>query len=129
MRVHSFSVVAACVLFSVAGQAIGAGVRGKIAAVTVYRGQALVTRVVEVPKDIGVNREVVVTDLPGGLEAASLYAEGEQTVKVQSVRYRARPVMVDVNEDVRKVDERIEELARKLSVNARHDAATRRPVP
>ena len=120
MRPHTFRVVAACMLFSIAGQAMGAGVRGKVAAVTVYRGQALVTRVVEVPKDIGANREVVVTDLPGGLEAASLYAEGEQTVKVQSVRYRARPVMVDVNEDVRKVDEKIEEIGRKIAANTRH---------
>ncbi len=122
MRTHTFRVVAACMLFSLAGQAMGAGVRGKVAAVTVYRGQALVTRVVEVPKDIGANREVVVTDLPGGLEAASLYAEGEQTVKVQSVRYRARPVMVDVNEDVRKIDEKIEDIARKTAANTRHVA-------
>lgn len=122
MRTHTFRFVAACMLFSLAGQAMGAGIRGKVAAVTVYRGQALVTRVVEVPKDIGANREVVVTDLPGGLEAASLYAEGEQTVKVQSVRYRARPVMVDVNEDVRKIDEKIEDIARKTAANTRHVA-------
>ena len=48
--------------------------KGKLDEVTVYRGQALVTRLVEVPGPAGL-REVVITDLPEHVQPASIYAE------------------------------------------------------
>lgn len=77
--------------------------RGKIESVTVYRGQALVTRALELKQAAGL-AEVVVTDLPPRVLAGSLYAEGGSGVQVRSVQFRTRPVAQDVREDVRKID-------------------------
>jgi len=80
--------------------------KGKLDEVTVYRGQALVTRLVEVPGPAGL-REVVVTELPEHVQPASIYAESADGVEVRSVLYRIRPVEQDVREEVRKLDEQI----------------------
>jgi uncharacterized protein (TIGR02231 family) len=91
---------------------------GVIESVTVYRGQALVTRRVEIPAGAAGVSEIVVSGLPARLQAASLHAEGEG-LTVQSVRYRTRPVPQDVREEVREVDARIADLEQKLGANAR----------
>ncbi|MBI3463885.1 MAG: mucoidy inhibitor MuiA family protein [Planctomycetes bacterium] len=93
--------------------------KGKLDAVTVYRGQALVTRLVEVPGPAGL-REVVVTDLPEHVVPASIYAESADSAEVRSVRYRVRPVLQDVREEVRKLDEQIRELQDQIVANQRH---------
>ncbi len=80
--------------------------KGKLDEVTVYRGQALVTRLVEVPGPAGL-REVVVTELPEHVQPASIYAESADGVEVRSVLYRIRPVEQDVREEVRKLDAEI----------------------
>ncbi|MGE0479259.1 MAG: mucoidy inhibitor MuiA family protein [Phycisphaerae bacterium] len=80
--------------------------RGTVDAITVYRGQALVTRVVDVPPAAGLH-ELVVTDLPEQVVPGSLYAESSGALEVRSVRYRVRPVAADVREEVRKLDEQI----------------------
>lgn len=96
---------------------------GKIDAVTVYRGQAVVTRAVELPRVLpaaaGTVQEIVVTDLPAHLRPESLHAETTPGVRVRSVTYRTRPVVQDTREEVRAIDARIEELQGKLGVNAR----------
>src|SRR5689334_6592322 len=73
--------------------------KGSIEAVTVYRGQALVTRLVDVPKALadaaGTVREVIVTDLPPKIRPESLHAESSEDLKVRSVRFRQRPVVQD----------------------------------
>jgi len=80
---------------------------GRIDAVTVYRGQALVTREVELPGKAGLH-EIVVTDLPDRILPTSLYAEsGGGSVEVRSVRYRVMPVKEDVREEVRVLDDQI----------------------
>ncbi|MCC6675789.1 MAG: mucoidy inhibitor MuiA family protein [Phycisphaerales bacterium] len=76
---------------------------GAIEAVTVYRGQALVTRVVEVPGPAGL-REIIVTDLPSRVLPGSIHAESSAAVQVRSVRFRTRPVSQDVREEVRQLD-------------------------
>jgi len=81
---------------------------GRIDAVTVYRGQALVTRLVDVPGPPGL-REVVVTDLPDRVVPASIYAESADGVVVRSVRYRVRPVAHDVRDEVRALDAKLAE--------------------
>ncbi len=97
---------------------------GRIEAVTVYRGQALVTRAVElsakgVAEAAGGVREIVVTNLPPRVRAESLHAEASPNVKVRSVSFRARPVVEDTREEVRKLDARIEQIRDQLGANKR----------
>ena len=53
---------------------------GKVDAVTVYRGQAIVTRLVDIPAPAGLH-ELVVSDLPEQVLPASLYAESADGVE------------------------------------------------
>ena len=89
---------------------------GKIDAVTVYRGQALVTRTIDPPALGGDGTaELVITDLPANVVPGSLYAESDSaSVEVRSVRYRTRPVQEDVREEVRTIEEKIEEVQRQI---------------
>ena len=59
----------------------------QVTAVTVYQGNALVTRLVDVPDGKGLV-EVVVTPLPPSTVDSSLYAEGTDGLRVLSSRYR-----------------------------------------
>lgn len=80
--------------------------RGTIDAVTVYRGQALVTRVVELPATVGL-ADVVVTDLPPQVLPASIFAEVDGDAEVRHIRPRTRAVLDDVQDGVRKLDAEI----------------------
>lgn len=93
-------------------------VTGKVSAVTVYQGQALVTRSIDLTGIAGLS-EVVVTNLPENVLPASLYAEPDLGVEIRSVRYRVRPTQRDVRTEVRELDDRIEELNDQLAANAR----------
>ena len=84
---------------------------GRIDEVTVYRGQALVTRVVETGAAGGL-QEIVVGGLPQAVVPSSLYADAAPGVAVRSIRYRERPIDRDVREEVRALDERIEAVQR-----------------
>jgi hypothetical protein len=88
--------------------------KGKLEAVTVYRGQALVTRVVDVTGAAGL-REIVVGDLPPAIDPNNLFAESSDSIEVRSVLYRERPVDQDVRADVRKFDDQIRDLQDKLA--------------
>jgi Domain of unknown function (DUF4139)/N-terminal domain of unknown function (DUF4140) len=90
--------------------------KGRLDEVTVYRGQALVTRLVEVPGPAGL-REVVVSDLPDHVQPASIYAESADGVEVRSVLYRIRPVEQDVREEVRKLDGQIRSVQDAVQTN------------
>jgi hypothetical protein len=91
---------------------------GKIDAVTVYRGQALITRLVDVPAPAGL-REVVVTGLPEQVVPGSLFAEAGDGVEVRSVRFRTRPVAQDVREDVRKLESQIRDATDAIAADTR----------
>ncbi len=91
---------------------------GKIDSVTVYRGQALVARVVELPAPGGL-REIVVTDLPVQVVPGSLFAESADGTEVRSVLYRERAVSQDVREEVRKLDEQIRGVQDEQAANTR----------
>ena len=86
---------------------------GTIDAVTVYRGQAMVTRLVEVPAGEGLRR-VVVESLPAAIESGSIYAESRGELTVRSVRYRTRPVREDVRQAVREIDKQFEQTQRQI---------------
>jgi hypothetical protein len=88
--------------------------RGSIDAVTVFRGQALVSRLVEIPGEAGLH-ELIITDLPEHVVPGSLFAESADGVEVRSVLYRQRPVTQDIREEVRKLDEQIQAVQDKLA--------------
>ncbi len=92
---------------------------GQIDSVTVYRGQALVTRKIDLPRKAGLH-EIVVTNLPDRIIPSSIYAESgstdaDESVAVRSVRYRVIPVQNDVRDDVRKLDEEIDSVNDQLN--------------
>lgn len=108
---------ATLLLAALAGTALGqTETKGTIDAVTVYRGQAVVTRVIDVGTGAGL-KEIVVTDLPPAILAESLYAEADTGIDVRSVRYRQRAVAEDAREDVRKLEQEIRTLADLLETS------------
>ena len=86
---------------------------GTISKVTVYRGQALVSRTINVdlPADAS---ELIVEDLPSMIIPESLYAQALGDVKVLSVRYRERAVGEDTREEVNQLDAEIERVKNQL---------------
>lgn len=123
MRRHLIlaSILTLCVLSTAARAEEPNVLRGKVDAVTVYRGQALVTRVVDLPASSGLS-EVIVSELPDRLVPSSLFAESADGVEVRSVRYRERAVPQDVRESVRKLDEQIKKLGEALAANHKMQA-------
>lgn len=81
----------------------------KITAVTVYQGQALVTREVSVPEGDG-TVELVVTPMPAQAVDSSLYTEGTEGLRVLSTRFRTRAVKDDTRREVREKQEQIKQL-------------------
>src|SRR5919112_1750880 len=81
----------------------------KITEVTVYQGQALVTREVSVPEGDG-TVELVVTPLPAQVVDSSLYTEGADGLRVLSTRFRSRAVKEDTRQEVREKEEQIKTL-------------------
>lgn len=86
---------------------------GTISKVTVYRGQALVTRTVKVDLPAGTS-ELIVTDLPARIVPESLYAQTSGKIKVLSVRYREKAVKEDTREEVKRLDAQIEKTKSQL---------------
>jgi len=90
------------------------GVKGTVEAVTLYRGQALVTR--SVPVDAGAGRvELVVASLPQQVVPDSLFAEGGDGIEIRAVRFRSRAVGEEPRDDIRKLDGEIEIVQDKVA--------------
>lgn len=94
---------------------------GKVSQVTLYRGQALVTRVVAIEGDGGA-REIVVGNLPEQIVPNSLFAEGGEAVEVRAVRFRTRAVGEEPREEVRKLDEEIRQVQQQIDLAAKRQA-------
>ena len=96
-------------------QAVGqtASTTGTIERVTVYRGQALVTRSIEseLPAD---GTELIVRDLPANIIPDSIYAQASDGTRVLSVRYRQHAVEEDTRDEVKELDQRMEAVRHKL---------------
>jgi uncharacterized protein (TIGR02231 family) len=88
---------------------------GTISKVTVYRGQALVTRRIEVEAPAGTS-ELVVPGLPANILPESIYAQSSGDVKILSVRYRQHAVNEDTREEVRQLDAQIESVNHDIKV-------------
>ncbi|MEN6308580.1 MAG: mucoidy inhibitor MuiA family protein, partial [Anaerohalosphaeraceae bacterium] len=83
---------------------VGVGVAN--ASVSLYRGQALVTRTIEIPSGGG-DMELLVENLPEKILPESLYAQSDGTISVLSVRYREKVVKEDMREEVKALQEQI----------------------
>src|SRR5262249_46029047 len=81
----------------------------RIAHVTVYQNNALVTREVDVPEGTG-TLELVVSPLPPQTVNTSLYSEGSEGLRVLTTRFRLRPVKEDTREEVRKAEAHLKQL-------------------
>lgn len=86
---------------------------GVISTVTVYRGQALITRTLSVDVPAGTS-ELIVKDLPDRIVPESIYAQTSDGTKVLSVRYREKAVMEDTREEVRQLEAEIEQTQHQL---------------
>src|SRR5262245_9878070 len=91
--------------------AVGKAAASRVVAVTVYPLSALVTREVDVPAGTG-TVELTVTPLPPTTVQSSLYAEGSEALRVLSTRFRSRPVFEDTREDVRRLQDELQQLER-----------------
>lgn len=88
-------------------------VTGEISEVIVYRGQALVTRVIELDLSKG-GSEIVVEKLPLKIISESLYAQVSDGAVVSSVRYREKAVREDTRQEVKELNLKIEQVHTKI---------------
>ena len=111
-KIFTVAIVAICLLTATVF-AEAPTTTGTISRVTVYRGQALVTRTINVdlPPDTS---ELIVTNLPNNIIPESLYAQTSGDIKVMSVRYREKAVKEDTREEVKKLNEQIEEVTKQI---------------
>ncbi len=88
----------------------------KVSAVTLYRGQALVSRTVPLPNRTG-ELQLLVDDLPARVDGSSLSAtSSHKDVVVRSVRYRTKATSQATNPEVAKLDQKREALNNELNV-------------
>ena len=111
---HTFMLAIAMTIFATSAEAADVPTTtGTISKVTVYRGQALVTRNVSVNLPPGTS-ELIVKDLPARIVPESIYAQTSDNTKVLSVRYREKAVRENTREEVRQLDVQIEDLQHQL---------------
>ncbi len=84
----------------------------RITNITVYSTTAMVTREVTAPEGAGLT-EVIVSPMPPYTLQSSLSAEGNDNIRVLSVRFRTRAIAEDTREEVRKLDTQIKTLTTK----------------
>ena len=70
-------------------------------------------------EQIEIDKELVVGDLPEQVVADSLFAEGGEGIEVRAVQFRSRAVGEEPRNEVRKVDEGIEQVNDKLLENTK----------
>lgn len=88
----------------------GTPAKHKIVAVTVYQGNALITREVTVPEGKG-TMELLVSPLPPQTLVNSPYAEGLDGIRILNTSYRTIPIKEDTREEVRKLEAQLRQLA------------------
>ncbi len=109
----SMIVIAIAMMVSQVLFAAPVSVTGTITKVTVYRGQALVSRTIDAELPRGTS-ELIVGNLPPNIIPESIYAQTSGGVKVLSVRYRQRAVREDTRDEVRQLDDQIEQVKHDL---------------
>ena len=92
---------------------------GKVTHVTLYRGQAMVTRTLKVEGTAGM-RELTVSNLPANVIPDSLFAEAGEGLEVRAVRFQSRAVGEEPREEVREIDAKIEEASEGVQSVQKH---------
>lgn len=119
------SLILSCLTFTalasvphcMADQATGeTQLESRVTAVTLYRDQAMITRTVELDGNPG-GKELVISGLPENIAPNSLFAESDRGVEVRAVRYRARAVSDSPRDDVRELEEEINQLDQRMLIN------------
>ncbi len=100
---------------------------GKVTRLTLYRGQALITRAISLSGAPG-SRELIVTDLPPNIVDGSLFAEAPDKIEVRAVRLRQRAVGEEPREEVRKLDEQILSTSEAIALNQKIQELTGRKI-
>jgi hypothetical protein len=113
--------VVAAVLFLGSRADAADSVAGHVTQVTLYRGQALMTRVVPVEGAAG-SLEIVVGGLPEQIVPNSLFAEGGDAVEIRAVRFRTRAVGQEPREEVRKLDDEILKVQQQIDLTTKRQA-------
>jgi hypothetical protein len=96
-------------------------VEGRVTEVTLYRGQAQVTRTVPVEAAAG-RVEIVVSNLPEQIVPNSLFAEGGEEIEIRAVSFRTRAVGEEPREEVRKLDDEILETQKQIELTQKRQA-------
>jgi len=91
-------------------------VEGEVVNVTLYRGQAMITRDIPVEGEKG-SLEVIVTGLPEQIVTGSMFAESDENIEVRAVQFRSRAVGEQPREEVRALEQSIEEINQKIETN------------
>jgi hypothetical protein len=94
---------------------------GRVTHVTLYRGQAQVTRTIPVPGEAGL-MELIVGNLPEQVAPNSLFAEGGDAIEVRAVQYRTRAIGEEPREEVRKLDDQIAAVQREIELAQKKQA-------
>ncbi len=94
-------------------------VEGEISNVIVYRGQALVSREIEVELGAG-SHEIIVENLANEIIPQSIYALGDKEMDVLSVRYRMTAVREDTRSEVKELDGQIEGVSAEMRITERN---------
>jgi hypothetical protein len=97
-----------------------ASVEGRVTGVTLYRGQAQVTRTI--PIEGSGNLEIVVGKLPEQVVPNSLFAEGGDAVEIRAVTFRTRAVGEQPREEVRKLDREILDTQQQIDLAKKRQA-------
>ena len=90
LRIVSLAAIAPALLLTAPSWATEPIV-GKATHVTLFRGQAQVTRTIPIEGNAG-SLEVVIGNLPEQVVPDSLFAEGGDAVEIRAVRFRTRAV-------------------------------------
>ena len=95
--------------------------KSKVDAVTIYRGQALVSRTVTLPSGRG-EVQVAVDGLPHRVVGSSLSAQAsaKSGVTIRSIRYHSKAVAKAPNKEVAALDDAIKKLRREQYANNQH---------
>ncbi len=118
--IHRLGIILASSVLAHVALAADVAATSRIAGVTVYQSGALVAREVTVPEG---SSELVVASLPASTVQNSLYAEGNDTVRVLTTRYRSRPLAQAAQEDMRKLEAQLKDLAKSENLLRRQSEA------
>jgi hypothetical protein len=121
VHLHAAVIAALSLCVAASTDARAESIPGRVSQVTLYRGQAQITRAIPVEGEPG-STEIVVGNLPEQVVPGSLFAEGGDSVEVRAVRFRTRAVGEEPREEVRQLDRDILDVQRQINLTTKKRA-------